>query len=378
MRCHSDGSLSDGWTGRTNKRLQVREAGLSPHRPPCAGAPHPTPPSSLQRNNAPPWPVTTVREPLRRTHPSLKQLLRHKGKPPPDDNFHDIFGVTHYVKTSVNHRTLHKLGPGGSLDCFSPLTFLISPWTDGSSDNTAGLFFFFFFFYHDSRSTRLSSKHDVPASAVCFSVTAAVLPLPDTEPIKVIRRIHPCATSCPLATSPKSSKLLFFFFPKSHISSPSDDPRFRCGCCGGGPYRSRCPPGEPQRRPGRCTGPAGWPWWWGRTRSPTSLWPRWDTPRNTPSGPLCRITHTHTHNKKHISTKIQAKHGAIFYVIVQFFFSRREKCHSPLQIPHWTANCHPPLPVLFIWRKTSLRSLDEIYMAHRCRRNWRETQQLKV
>lgn len=88
--------------------------------------------------------------------------------------------------------------------------------------------------------------------------------------------------------------------------------------------------------------------------------------------------HTHTHNKKHISTKIQAKHGAIFYVIVQFFFSRREKCHSPLQIPHWTANCHPPLPVLFIWRKTSLRSLDEIYMAHRCRRNWRETQQLKV
>ena len=103
---------------------------------------HRVPPPSLQRNNAPPWPVTTVREPLRRTHPSLKQLLRHKGKPPPDDNFHDIFGVTHYVKTSVNHRTLHKLGPGGSLDCFSPLTFLISPWTDGSSDNTAGLFFF--------------------------------------------------------------------------------------------------------------------------------------------------------------------------------------------------------------------------------------------
>lgn len=66
----------------------------------------------------------------------------------------------------------------------------------------------------------------------------------------------------------------------------------RCGCFGSGPWQSRCRPGGPQQRPGRCRGRADWPLWWGQTQTPTSLWSRSDTQRNTPSGPLQKNTYT--------------------------------------------------------------------------------------
>lgn len=116
MRCQSDSSVSDGWVGRANKGLQVREAGLSLLHPPCTNTNSP-----ISAGKKAPRSVTTVSQILPLTHQSLADANT------PFNNCHD-FKVTFlggWLRLSLwnnNHIRFTPVRwnrPGGSFSFYS-------------------------------------------------------------------------------------------------------------------------------------------------------------------------------------------------------------------------------------------------------------------